>query len=385
MDLKEKRAPTLKDVAALANVSHPTASRVINNNMEARPVKKETIERVLAAAQQLNYRPNRTARSLRIQKSNYIGLSMPRTSQDKSNILRYNARELELVGDGRVPLADMVINMAVTGWARGYETVLLQRNEEEKGKVNPEDIFPGTVDGLLYLMPSLQHQEYKEIAANCRNFVLAGYCPPDIPIHSCDVDNERALYDLTRNLLECGPQEVLYIYSNTRDWLISERRLKGFRRALSDAGMAYRDENVWEGRAASQVICDWIQQRRSQRKHIDGIICANLESVAGVLHCLHETRWKCPEELQVVAICSGLDPEIERQGISCMHLPVGLIARRGCELLMDVIEGKVSDIQHLEVEPVFISRYSTKAKNPGSSAQVRSGLGTQQLPILVGG
>ena len=53
------RRPSIRDVARLAEVSHQTVSRVINNHPSIRP---ETRERVLAVMAQVQYRPNRAAR-----------------------------------------------------------------------------------------------------------------------------------------------------------------------------------------------------------------------------------------------------------------------------------------------------------------------------------
>ena len=63
--------PTIKDVADAAGVSTATVSRILAGKPHFRP---EVRLRVLDAVKDLNYRPNRVARSLRAQKSNIIGL-----------------------------------------------------------------------------------------------------------------------------------------------------------------------------------------------------------------------------------------------------------------------------------------------------------------------
>src|SRR5262245_43695648 len=66
-----RRAPRLEDVAKVAGVSHQTVSRVINASAHVRP---ETRERVLAAMQELDYRPNSVARALATGRSRTIGV-----------------------------------------------------------------------------------------------------------------------------------------------------------------------------------------------------------------------------------------------------------------------------------------------------------------------
>ena len=65
---------TIREVAESAGVSYATVSHVINNT---RLVSPETRDRVLAAMDALNYRPNALARSLRQGKTNTIGLVLP--------------------------------------------------------------------------------------------------------------------------------------------------------------------------------------------------------------------------------------------------------------------------------------------------------------------
>lgn len=365
------KRPTIKDVAALAKVSHPTASRVLNDKLEGYPLKKDTIERVRQAAKTLQYRPNRSAQSLRNRKSHYIGLSKAYTPRHvRLHVSRGQSEDLERLGDARVPLADMIINMADVGYKRGYETVLLQREEDREGPIDRKHLFPDTVDGLVYIMPTLRHQEYQEIAERGYNFVLAGYCPPDTAIHSCDVDNEKALFALTRHLLESGCKRPLYFFYQVADWLILERRQAGFKRALREKGFPCREEDIQQNALDPDSAAMWIHQRLNEEPEIDGLVFANFEAYGTVKRVMQERHLQCPEQIKVAGICDGMDPIVEQEGITCMHMPLGIIARKAAELLIDVIEGKVEEVQHLEVEPVLIPRRSTTIKNEGKKAVV---------------
>src|ERR687889_1469749 len=65
------KAPVMADVAKLAGVSHQTVSRVINGSTHVRP---ETRQRVLAAMDRLDYRPNPAARALVTGRSGTLGV-----------------------------------------------------------------------------------------------------------------------------------------------------------------------------------------------------------------------------------------------------------------------------------------------------------------------
>jgi LacI family transcriptional regulator len=62
---------TIKDIARMANVSHTTVSRALNNKSR---IKNETKEKILSIASELNYRPNFVARSLVMRRTKTLGL-----------------------------------------------------------------------------------------------------------------------------------------------------------------------------------------------------------------------------------------------------------------------------------------------------------------------
>src|SRR3989304_4450497 len=62
---------TIKDIARMANVSHTTVSRALNNKSR---IRSETKEKILSVARELNYQPNFIARSLVMKRTKTLGL-----------------------------------------------------------------------------------------------------------------------------------------------------------------------------------------------------------------------------------------------------------------------------------------------------------------------
>ncbi len=83
---------TLKDVARRAGVSYQTVSKILRNQIQVTP---EVRARVQQAVEELGYRPNVTARSLRLQTSHLIGYSWkPRTSATSTPSWKSSSRAL---------------------------------------------------------------------------------------------------------------------------------------------------------------------------------------------------------------------------------------------------------------------------------------------------
>lgn len=92
-------AVSLKQLAAHLELSTTTLSLVLNNAPSAKSIPKETKDRIFSAAKELNYRPNYLARSLRVQRTNTIGVIVPELSDGYSAMV-LNGVESALSGDG---------------------------------------------------------------------------------------------------------------------------------------------------------------------------------------------------------------------------------------------------------------------------------------------
>src|SRR5437763_12126898 len=78
---------SLKMVADLVGLSSAAVSRVLNGSPAARSIPQATQDRILAAAQQLNYRPNLLARSLRRGRSHTVGVLVPEVSEGYATLV----------------------------------------------------------------------------------------------------------------------------------------------------------------------------------------------------------------------------------------------------------------------------------------------------------
>jgi len=84
---REGEAVSLKDLALHLGLSPTTLSLVLNNSPQSSSIPEETQKRIFAAARELKYRPNYLARSLRVQKTNTIGVIVPELSDGYSSMV----------------------------------------------------------------------------------------------------------------------------------------------------------------------------------------------------------------------------------------------------------------------------------------------------------
>jgi LacI family transcriptional regulator len=74
MSMVAGRRPTLKDVARLADVSHQTVSRFVSGDTA---IRESNRERIQAAIDELGYRPNIVARSMRMRRKGLLSVVVP--------------------------------------------------------------------------------------------------------------------------------------------------------------------------------------------------------------------------------------------------------------------------------------------------------------------
>lgn len=214
----------LKDIAQAAGVSVALVSYVLNDKGKSNRVNADTAERIHRIANQLGYRPNTIARSLRSGRSYTIGVVL----SDISNPF----------------FAHLARCMEDAAQQAGY-TVLFGSSDESVKKMDAlmENLWSRGVDGLIVVpcegaLPYLETWYKRDVP-----FVLLDRSVPELKVPMVSLDNLEAAYCATHHLLKAGyvrPAMVAYRadLSNMTD------RIAGYKRAMREAGLAKGSEVV---------------------------------------------------------------------------------------------------------------------------------------------
>ena len=238
------KRPTIRDVAALAGVSHQTVSRVLNDNES---VIRSTRERVLTAIRELGYVPNPSARSLSSNRLHTLGVVTSDIS-DYAFSQAIAGAEAEARRRGLFLIIGSVEEEA-QGDERAYLRLMLERRVEGLIVAGPTHLER---DWLLH---PLTHR--MPIVAMASSEVVA----PGVSV--VDVDNQRGGRDATVHLVEHGHRAVATI-TGPLEWRSARERLDGYREALAAHGLAEEpalvehapDWSVESGREAARRLLD---------------------------------------------------------------------------------------------------------------------------------
>ena len=329
------KAASIYDVASEARVSVFTVSAVVNQKAH---VGKKLRERVEAAIQKLNYRPNLLARSLAKQKTHTIGMIVP----DIAN-----------------PFFPMVVRGAEDAAQKhGYNLLLCNSDDtQEKEESALELLLSKRVDGILLtkavndMSPSLR-QTIQEMKIP---IVLVMRTAPKISKDAIITDDYQGAYEAVCHLARAGRKRI-GLMGGPMKVSNGKARWQGFHDALDAAGLPYDPALVVEG--------DYRMESGYRGGHLllshrpDGVYVANYMMTVGLLKAAEEMGLRCPEDFGLVSFDDYPWLGIFRPKLTTVELPKYQLGQEAAELLLDRIAGKEGPGVQKKLQPELRVRES---------------------------
>lgn len=272
---------TIKDIAQAANVSPMTVSNVLNGRRAK--ASDDTVERIMAAVKQLDYRPNMSARSLVSNASRMVGVVIPFT-ETQNQLLLDNPFYAEMISG---------IESALR--ANGYY-MMLSGVGDEAGQL--DTLSHWNMDALIVL-GVYREALYEQLRNLALPTLLIDSYIDDAHFYRLGVDDEAAAHRATSYLIERGHSGVALVTGVIRTDGVIERRLAGYKRALKDAGIAFDPARVLSG----SVTFDWgaeAAERLAGLPHTSAAFCTADLIAAGLLAGLHRLGKRIPDDYSVM-------------------------------------------------------------------------------------
>ena len=327
------RAPVMSDVGRLAGVSHQTVSRVINGSPHVRP---ETRARVMAAMEELGYRPNPVARALVTGRSKTLGV----VSFDTT-----------LYGP-----ASTLFGIERAAHEAGYFIIVasLEALTESSTVDAVERLRRQGVEGILVIAPQMEGGEALLHAPTDIPLVAAEAGPDgDFPVVA--VDQVAGALTATQHLLDLGHATVWHI-SGPMNFTESRQRLEGWRQALEAAGAPVPAplEGDWSPRAGYEL-----GKKLSADPAVTAVFVANDQMALGMLRALHEAGRAVPGELSVVGFDDIPEAAYFLPPLTTIRQDFIEMGRRSLAVLLSAIESGDRAESGSLVPPELIVRGST--------------------------
>lgn len=335
---------TSQDVARCAGVSRTTVSFVLNKVPGAN-ISEETRQRVVQVATDLGYVPEAAAQALASRRSQIIGLVLTRNPNHIASdafltqildclteIVRFNGMRLML---------DIVEEL------HHRETYL-------------ELARARRIDGILLSGPRFHDEAIKALEEEGFPTVLMGQLP-GTSLCSVDVDNCAAAKLAVAHLLNLGHGRIALITNASTDFTAASDRLRGYRAALEEAGLAYDERLVRLGDFNPQSGYDQMSSLLDEGSPPTAVFVASDVVGFGAMACIRARGLQIPQDIAIVGFDDVPFAQYFDPPLTTVHLPAVGLARSSIELLFRLIRGEAPVQKHILLGTHLVVRRSCGA------------------------
>ncbi|GAB1438463.1 ribose operon transcriptional repressor RbsR [Providencia sp.] len=329
---------TMKDVARLAGVSTSTVSHVINKN---RYVSESITLRVNNAIKELNYAPSAVARSLKMNRTNTIGMLLT-----TSNNPFY---------------AEVVRGVERSCYERGYSLILCNTEGDlQRMDHSLETLLQKRVDGLLIMCTEVQGPS-KDVFSRYPSVptVMMDWSPfesgGDIIQDNSFLGGEIA----TRHLIEAGFTRIACI-AGPQDKSPARARYQGFMRSMEQAKIAVNDDYI--------IFSDFefAGGFNSMNKLLElpippqAIFAGNDAMAVGAYQAIFQKGMKVPDDISIIGYDDiDLSPYMIPP-LTTIHQPKDKLGQQAVNQLIYRMDNPESDANILVLTPELIERQSVR-------------------------
>jgi LacI family transcriptional regulator len=335
-DSSRTRQPTLRDVAALAEVDPSVVSRVLSNDPRL-TITPATRQRVRDAIKRLDYRPNMQARGLRLRRTWTIGFVLP----DMGNPVY-----VQIVQGAQVRADEAGYALAVGSPLDGQSIDLtFARLLEER-----------RFDGLLVASGLVEDSKMLALTSGGAPVVIVNRRVRGIE-SSVILDDAAGAETATTHLLELGHTRIAHI-GGPKDVDTSIRRSQGFRAAAEARGIT--DYVIVDAQGYPvQAGYEAAMRLLGGPGKVTGIFAANVMLALGAIRAARVQGCRVPDDLSVVALHDFPLAEFIEPPLTTVAMPLRELGARAVEMLLARIDGAPGEGTMLTTPPRLVIRASS--------------------------
>ncbi|WP_406684561.1 LacI family transcriptional regulator [Seonamhaeicola sp. MEBiC1930] len=338
--MKNNRA-TIHDIAKALNIDSSTVSRALNNSPR---VSKKTKQRILDKAKEIGYQRNVLASNLRMQKSNSIGVIVPRIS--------------------RHFFSSVIAGIEEQAYESGYNVIICQSLEQLAREQNiTETLLSNRVDGVL-ISVSMETENYEHLLRLQKNGIPFLFFDRHYEIEgisSVIIDDYKGGFDATEHLILKGCKTIAHL-SGPQVLKIYKNRLRGYLDALKKHNIKFKPELVIYSRLMEQDGADSAKKILSLDVEVDAIFAANDISAIGAIKYLKKKSINIPKDVKIVGFSNEPISQVIEPSLTTINQPGFEMGKKATEMLIEKTMNKTSvlDNETVVLRPTLIERASSE-------------------------
>lgn len=339
---KRKKDITIYDIAEKLNVSASTVSRALRNH---KSIGQKTRTAVQALADEMGYRPNKLASSLRTNNSKTIGVLVSWIN--------------------RPFISSLIAGIENTARQKGYQVIICQSHDSvELEKEYLRALYNSRVCVLITSL-AMQTKDYSHFDLFTKNNIPIVYVdrtPNSDTVNRVKINNYKASFDATEHLIGQGCSRIAHfggdpiqnIYEDRRNGYIAALRIHNIpvdQSIILQADYLSAEEGT---RLAQQVL--------EMEPRVDGIVCANDTAAVSTLKYAKKLGIKIPEELAIIGFNNDPVCEIIEPSLSSVHHPAEEMGQAAINKAISIIENGLTEAENITLETHLIIRESSRRK-----------------------
>ncbi|NII25388.1 LacI family transcriptional regulator [Pseudoflavitalea sp. X16] len=308
--MEKEKEVTIYDLARKLNISIATVSRALKDDPV---VSKKTKKKIFELAEEMGYRSNHFARNLRNQRTNTIGVIIP----------RLNSYFMSTVIAGIEQVAN----------SEGYNLIISQSSESAQKEMNSaRTMFNNRVDGLLVSL-AYDTEDISHFDAFYRK---------NIPIIFFDrvaeqdmytnvlIDNRKAAYEATRHLIQQGCTRIAHITATPKRNVYIDR-LEGYKKALAEHNLPFTDDLLIIGNLSMEAGAAAAEHIINMSPRPDGVFVANDNCAVGCMLSLKQAGIRIPDDIAFAGFNNDPVSKVIEPNLTTINYPgyeMGEVAAR---------------------------------------------------------
>jgi LacI family transcriptional regulator len=338
---------TIKDIAARANVSIKTVSRVINGESGVSEATRQHVQRVV---REMDYVPNLSAQRLKRGKSELIALVLPRVESPYAIKLFAS-----VLAEARQHQYFVLVLEYDPGQDGAHKTIgRIIKNQRIDGLVIAP---PGGDNACLIAFLQNSHIPYVVITPNY----------PDAHLLSVETTDRQGALEAMRYLISLGHQRIACVTCLPSE-RFSQERLAGYMVAMGEVYLPVHGELICEGDNSVESGYEAAMALLQMPEPPTAIFAGNDEMAVGVILAASQLGIRIPDELSVMGFD---DAPISRQvypRLTTVYQPIAEFARSSIDMLVSHIESRSTQRQHIQIPTHLVIRHSCAVREPSGSA-----------------
>lgn len=305
---------TRADVAKLAGVSTATVSYVLNNS---RKMSDKTRKSVLDAVEQLNYKPDMVARSLKNNETKQLSI---------------------MVNDISNPFyGEIVVGFENAAIEKGYFVNVCTGYKDINNYL--DNYIARRMDGVFIVTISSKFDMNKlyNLVDNDVKVVVSGNTEVNLKkVNGIEIDYKRGMQEAVSFLYEMGHERIAYLSGLNRQQLF-DSRIEGYLEAVNRMGFSYGEDLLLEGKAPYGTGMEdgyrMAQELLALGKKFTAVICTNDMMALGAMSALKDAGLSIPEDVSIMGFDDIIFSKAWRPALTTMSVSKYELGRKAFELL----------------------------------------------------